>query len=66
MACGESGSTTTAGARLHGDGFAESQGGADELFHLAAEVPHFLVDFGVVALEGFEPVEFRLEFVDLL
>jgi hypothetical protein len=45
---------------------AECQGGADELLHLAAEVAHFLGDFVVAGLEGFEPVEFRLELVDLL
>jgi hypothetical protein len=51
---------------LHGDGFAEFQGGADELLHLATEVQQFPGDFVVAALEGFEPVEFHLELVDLL
>lgn len=51
---------------LHGDGFAEFQGGAYELLHLAAEAAQVLVDFGVAAPEGFEPVEFRLKLVDLL
>ena len=57
---------TLAGTGLHGDGFAEFQGGADELLHLAAEVRQFAGDFTVVALEGLQPVEFRLERVNLL
>ena len=51
---------------LHGDGFAEFEGGADELVHLATEVWQFPGDFAVAGLEGFEPVEFGLELVDLL
>ena len=57
---------TVAGAGLHGDGFAEFQGGFYELLQLAAEVRQFPGDFGVAALEGLQPVEFRLELVDLL
>ena len=53
-------------AGLHGDGFLEFQGGADELFHLATEVRQFPGDFAVAALEGLQSVEFRLELVDLL
>ena len=51
---------------LHGDGFVEFEGGADELFHLTSEVAHFPGDFAVVAPEGLQPVEFRLELVNLL
>jgi len=51
---------------LHGDGFLEFQGGADELLHLTAEVRQFPGDFAVAALEGLQPVEFGLELVDLL
>jgi len=42
-----------AGAGLHGDGFAEFKGRADELFHLAAKVRQFPVDFTVAAPKGF-------------
>ena len=51
---------------LHGDGFAEFQGGGYDVPHLAAEAAQVLVYFGVAAPEGVEPVEFRLKLVDLL
>jgi hypothetical protein len=54
------------GAGLHGDGLAEFQGGADELFQLASEVSHFPIDLAVAALEGSEAIEFRVEFADIL
>jgi hypothetical protein len=49
-----------------GDGFAEFQGGGCDVLHLPAEAARVLVYFWVAAPEGFEPVEFRLKFVDLL
>ena len=51
---------------LHGDRFAEFQGGADGLFHLAAELRQFPGDSAIAATKNLQPVEFRLELVDLL